>query len=141
MAGMLKYLYVPLFDRFTELSWRGRAAWIALCFFAQWSKAEGNVGRCWPSQETLARMMGVSISTVIRGLKELRELGIVRCEERSDGETCGYVLQIEGVCLSDRGGLSLRQTNNTNNNTNNTDTLTRERFERLFSGLWEQFRQ
>lgn len=39
-------------------------------------------GRCWPSHATIARLGGMSVSTVQRALRELNALGIVAKESR-----------------------------------------------------------
>ena len=133
------YIYVRIFAEFFTLPWQARAAWTALCYYASWN---GSVGECWPSQSGLAKVLGLSTDTVARGLRELKRLGFVKCVNKVGG-TCRYSLWPGGAPQTAEGDAAASGTNYNNNNKNNIggETLTPERFEALFDGLWAQYRR
>ena len=143
----MNYFYIRLFGRFSSLSWQARAAWVSLCFFASWNETR-TTGKCWPSHESLAAVLGLSKATIRRGLGELKKLGLIKCISNNGG-TCRYVLLAQGcalteqgAALTEQGGCSHRATNNTiniKNNINDSGTFTPEMFEALFDGLWMQY--
>ena len=54
----------------------------------------------WPSRETLAREMGVSVETIRRRLKELTQVGLIeRRKERFGGTSVTYLLNPNGQYL------------------------------------------
>ena len=63
----------------------GIAVYNALASFAN-SKTQ----RCYPSQDTIARLIGLSKRTVMRKLKLLESLGLIKIERK--GINCGYYL-------------------------------------------------
>ena len=134
------YFCVPWGGSFEErLSSRARLAWFALCRFAAWN-GDWSLGRCWPSQASLGRAVGISVRTIQKGLLELESKGFLKREVKY-GETCGYELFSQGVGKDFRGGTKNFPTNNTNNNTMNNNSLTGEQAEALFEGFWEQYRR
>ena len=146
------YFCVPWGGSFEErLSSRARLAWFALCRFAAWN-GDWSLGRCWPSQASLGRAVGISRQTIQKGLQELESLGFVKSEQKARGDTCGYLLNSQGLSkgltgLSKNltGDVKEIDTNNTNNNTNNNtmnnSSLTPEQSEALFDGFWTQYRR
>lgn len=145
-ALTLDFLMAPMFAGFFEMSWRGRTAWLSLCFFASWDEGR-HLGRCWPSQASLAEIFGVSRDSIIRGLNELEKRGVIK-REASEGESCTYSLQPQGVSFTAARGIAHSNTNNTINKTRNKaggtlaeGTLTEEQSAEITRGFWEQFRQ
>ena len=64
----------------------GEVSGISLAVYAVLAVHASEHGICWPSLATLARDSGFSKPTVIKGIKELEEVGVVITHQRCDEE-------------------------------------------------------
>jgi len=73
-------------------SWRAKFVGLALAVY--W---DGSGRGAWPSVETLARKLNTSNSTVSRGLRELKELGIVEPQPKPGRSTTYHAARIPPI--------------------------------------------
>ncbi|MFC1630054.1 helix-turn-helix domain-containing protein [Patescibacteria group bacterium] len=67
------------------VGWRGQVVYHALCRHAK-------NGKCFPGQDHLAIELGISISSVKRGIKELKEWDIIGVDRRRRTQSNEYWL-------------------------------------------------
>jgi DNA-binding Lrp family transcriptional regulator len=70
---------------------------IGFALYSAYASYAGNKGVAFPSQRTLARMLGISIKTIIKYNKKLQENGLIRIEKRKGRSNLITLLKIEGM--------------------------------------------
>lgn len=73
------FVVVPNKHKLEELSGVELGLYIWLCSFAN------NEGECFPARKTLAKKLGISLSTLIRATKTLSSLGLITKTQRKEG--------------------------------------------------------
>lgn len=136
-----RFAHVPIPEGYAALPFPARAVWNALCFHQRWQDGKPIPMGCFPSQATIAKTAGVSVSTVYRGIKQLEARGWIARMYSHFGsaiDSTHYILlaagmeppvsgttanvNLKGASSQKEGGhRSERPTNNTSiNNTKNT---------------------
>lgn len=98
--GLGKFFMVPHWLIVKAPTPNALAVYVAMGYHhANWK-----TGECWPSKETLAAKVGVSVRTLTRALNELRDLGALTW--RSTGRENIYTLRQVCAGRSDRADLA-----------------------------------
>jgi len=70
---------------------------IGFALYSAYASYAGNKGVAFPSQRTLARMLGISIKTIIKYNKKLQESGLIKIEKRRGRCNLVTLLKIEDM--------------------------------------------
>ena len=70
---------------------------IGFALYRAYASYAGNKGVAFPSQRTLARMLGISIKTIIKYNKKLQESGLIKIEKRKGRSNLVTLLKIEDM--------------------------------------------
>jgi biotin operon repressor len=70
---------------------------IGFALYSAYASYAGNKGVAFPSQKTLARMLGISVKTIIKYNKKLQENGLIKIEKRKGRSNLITLLKVEDV--------------------------------------------
>ena len=66
--------------RFIENGYSAKIGPYGVGVFAVFCYYANPEGKCWPSQTTIARLLGCSVDSVIRAIQKLRDAGLISSE-------------------------------------------------------------
>ena len=108
-SSAVAYSYVPGF-----ISGNNQLTHLEKLTYLIIDSASGVKRFCWHSQKAIAEMVGCSLSTVIRAIRRLKELGLLRTGETVHGHTLRYYPLVpisrlqSSSCSVGQGGQSFK---------------------------------